>query len=221
MAFLQVKTFSQSPGTAAQSATFDNPIQSGSLLYVATSWGDGGQGVITGVQDNLGNVLAEIVGCRSSDPVNGQYMTNFWGRTVTPGTSTVTVTLNAAYPFPRLIIAEYSQALALDQSFSNFQPSAPSGSNGVTVGPVTTPLQELVIVCAEDTNEGNTWTAGTGFTLRAQVAGTGLALEDALLPAGLLNGTFTNNNASRVESSLATFVQVTGQTPHITSPMGG
>src|SRR5262249_45369946 len=119
------------------------------------------------------------------------------------------------------IVAEYSGAVARDQATSNFQTAAPSSTDGVTTGSVTTTSPDLVICSAEDTTGAPTISAGTGFTKRAQTEG--LVLEDLTQSGqGPIVGTFTNSiGPSRVESNICTFTQSRGLAPYLHSPMGG
>ncbi|MGC2829986.1 MAG: hypothetical protein WB994_10130, partial [Candidatus Acidiferrum sp.] len=153
--FIQLGTVNQPTGSATSySCAYPQPNGSGNTLMLAARFGTG---ATVSVIDSQGNTWLPAIGVS----VGLWYATNSKA-----GANTVTITYSAGQPFQG-VCAEYSGTFYLDQV-----PQVASGTGTVATSPsISTAYSGDLIIGfgTNDTTNGPSITAGSGFTLRAEV----------------------------------------------------
>ncbi|MFN0153264.1 MAG: PQQ-dependent sugar dehydrogenase, partial [Gaiella sp.] len=144
-------------------------VSAGNLLVLAV--GMSNSAATPTVTDSQGNPWAMIR--RVNDTANGQSSLVYAGRAGASGSLTVTVQ-NVGQSFDYYMLSEYSGTQAVtDGSAGQLITSVSSAIDAVTSGPVTTTVAgNLIVGFVQDTNGGRTWTPGTGFVERDELAPT-------------------------------------------------
>ena len=124
---------------------------------------------------------------------NGLTIVSFYLANITNGPKTITATFSASQVFSSLIVDEYSNIAAsspLDNHQIKYQPSIPSGNDGISSGAAITQFSGDLIYGAMN-GPGDAIAAGSNFTLR-QATGDGEHSEDMVqAAAGSISATFT------------------------------
>lgn len=161
------------------------------------------------------------------DPVEWNNLAICYATNVKGGNTTTTVTWNSSVGGNGFIASEYSginQTNPLDVSQSNITESGTTGTDAVTSNASTTLTGNELIFgdVADSATNVNNYTAGTGFTERAQqINGStdGLfATEDMIQTAtGSVAATFTQSSADSYLAGMAAFNPATS-TPTSSAP---
>ena len=211
--------------TTSFSATFPSSPSTGDLILLSLNYG--------------GNPSAPTFSC--SDPVNGQYSvsSNYFTSSISQGGAllykpnitsfggTVTCTFSPYSNYLGLGVTEYSGAATsspLDATSSNS--GATTGL--LTTGTSTTNLPgELIFTSVMDLGSGSdTYTGGTGFTIRLNTAGpgsnhSGIAHEDLTQSSpGPVSGSISITTTTTWTAALATFKPAVLSTPTGTATGG-
>jgi hypothetical protein len=177
----------------AGSKAFASNVTAGNTIVLGIRIG--GAPAIT-VSDNLGNTYA-LIGMQS-DPVTAASAYLYYAKSITGGACTVTTTGT------RMEMVEISglTATPLDQT-------AKANGTGTTVSSGATAARTQaaeIIIGVVSTNGGNTFTAGSGFTLREANADIAVQIEYQIVSAtGTDAATMTLGSSAGWSSIVATF----------------
>ena len=189
-------------GTSA-SLSFSTNITAGNILIVIARFGEVSQN--PGCSDDKGNTYVRIESVE--EPTNTDTLTLWYALAAAAGATQVTIT-NASSTTRRWIIAEYDAAsttIAADQHTGTIGDSITPDSGNVT----TTSASELLVSAGHSSN-GRTFTAGTGYTKRQEIA-TKVALEDkSVSSTGTYSGSWTLSAQDLWAASIVTFSSTAG-----------
>jgi hypothetical protein len=214
ISFVQQKSaVPQAPQTAV-SATFSAAQVAGDTNVVAIGWSDS-TSTVTSVNDSKGNSYSLVIGPTRQANVQSQAIyvaTNIFAAAA--NTNTVTVTFNAAVPFPDIRILEYS---GLDTA-SPVEGAVGAVGTGTTSnsGNLTTTNPNDLLFAANYVTSG-TNAAGTGFTSRVITSPDGDIAEDRIVTAtGTYNATASMSSGNWVMQMVA--LRAAGSQPLAATP---
>jgi YVTN family beta-propeller protein len=200
-AFKQVNYTAPTSSQTTVNVTFTAAQSAGDLNVVAIAWYDTTSQILS-VTDNRGNNYVRAAGPTSLAQTGTQaiyYASNIVASAA--GGTTVTVTFNAAVPYPDIRIAEYSgidPLNPLDVSAAATGSSATSNSGSATT---TSPIALLV---GANYVQHYTNAAGSGYTSRAISSLNGSILEDRVVSAvGSYNATAAINSGTWIMQMVA------------------
>jgi RHS repeat-associated protein len=194
--------------STANVATFGSSVTTGDLIVVGVT--DNGTSVPTNaITDNKGNTYTRAVQVENTS--TDDYAAIFYAKNVTGGSSfAVTMTSTVA---GSLAVQEYS-GVATSTPLDQIATSTGASGNP-TSGNVTTAIDhELYFGLAWNGNNGATWTAGTGYTLRENITNNAsaerLATEDKVVTTATTTAaTFTTSSTEAFAAAIATFKPAT------------
>ncbi len=166
----------QTPQTTVN-VRFSAAQSAGSLNVVAVGWFNTTAHVLS-VTDSRGNNYVLAAG--PTTQVHAGTQAIYYAANIVAGTNTVTVTFDAAVPYPDVRIAEYSGIdlfNAFDVAISGTGTGATSNSGSVT----TTNANDLLVGANYVTT--HTTGAGSGYTSRVITTPNGSILEDRVVTA--------------------------------------
>lgn len=199
---------------ASVTATFGSSVTPGNLIVVRTAKGFTGAAGTDGVADSHSNVYTP--GPEGIGGSTNEVACQVWYFTPAVGGASFAVTFTpVASSAIAIEIGEYSAsgAYVADGSTSG----SGSGTSLSAGSFTTTGSSDLVVAIGAARGTGLTWTAGSGFTLGANAAGSGatiaFACEDALnVSPGTITPTMSNSSGTTWACAAMAFTIGTGST---------
>ena len=182
-------------GFSSVSAAFAQPQVQGHFNVIVVSWSDG-LDQVSSVVDDQGNTYTSAVGVSSAYSQSIYYAPN-----IRAGTNTVTVTLSAKVPDPKLRVFEYA-GLASASPVDRSSTSSSSGTN-VKTGPITTTNAHDLLFSANVVGTVTTG-PGEGYTQR-QLDNGDLVQDRVVTAAGMYSATATLTNPADWVMQLVAF----------------
>lgn len=164
---------------------------------------------VSSVTDTAGNTYTKATSIlQSGDGLELWYAYNITGN----ASNVITANLDGSYRYRYIIAAQYSGVYTggdpLDVTATG---GHAGGSASITSGTfTTTQADELVVASATIAQSNTSWTAGSGYTKRADSPQAVTSLEDKIVSSLLTNDTASYTNSSATESKsivVATFVE--------------
>lgn len=187
--------------SGATIATGVGSITTGNLLACTIFWT--GAGTISGVAGTGGNTFAQASGAffhsSSNDNVDVWYIENVTGASNFASTATFSV----AQTFRRIICNQYS-GVATAGSIDISTNQITTAGTSVSATLITTTANDL-IVAGVTSSVSQTYTQGTGFTLRSTVQGTDTQSEDEITTTAGSYAVAISGNSGRLIMTAASF----------------
>lgn len=186
---------------------FGSNNTAGNLIVAAVSWNSAAATTVM-CSDSQNNPYTVVN--IWNDTTNSRALSICYAPSVKAGANTVTATFGASSTFRRIIVSEYSGAVALspyDVSAGVGGSTGTTATDGVTSGSATTSQGgELIYGAVMDTGTITTVAAGTGFTQRFSLNSKDLAVQDQQQSAaGALASTQTFGTSQRYNAGMVTF----------------
>ena len=201
-------------GNAAVAFSASN-ITTNDLIVVHCLWGNTTQ-TLSSVTDTAGNTYTLIANSSVTESTNMRTQSAYAIITAGSGTKpTITCTRSSTSNAAWIEVAEYSGTATsgvLDQSAGTSGTSATPTSPSVT----TTASGELIVgLFTQDGGAGETWTGGSGYTLRSPSTGSNeRALEDQVQStAGSISANATMSSSQSWTAVIITFKASGGAPP--------
>lgn len=189
-------------GSSGTTVAVSITATTGNLL--AVEFNSTGSNAITLSSCSDGTNTYTVVDNVTGSPMSATSAGDAYAKSITGGTLTVTCTISGT-TIPIIFVAEISGASTtapLDGHACNGQNSVGTGTDAVTVGPITTTATDLIWATTADGNQGATINAGTGYTLDKAQNSSRIATHKTTNPAaGSITSTFTDTNASADNAS--------------------
>jgi hypothetical protein len=161
---------------AATSLTTGNAIIVGARFYDPT-----GTVTVSSVTDTAGNTY--IQGPPKFASGTGEHLVIWHALNVTGHASNVvSVNLSAAVQFWGVVTAQYS-GIATSSAYDTTATALNGGATMTTGAFTTAQAEEVIFAVAQVANTGQTWTAGSGYTIRAQDASNVTVVQDKIVLA--------------------------------------
>lgn len=200
IAFVQQKV-EQSTSSVSSFTTSSMTVTAGHTLVVASSANKSGAGINLAITDSVGDAFATAV--ISEVEPSGQRVQWDVSDGVAGGSMTATVTMTGDTGVLSIAVHDYSGATAAVQTTSAGQASDHAPSCGELLPPSAGDL--YVMACTHNGSANETFTAGSGFTRRANLTLTAnmpLGTED-LVSSGSQIGSATYGGAGAVSWNAA------------------
>lgn len=169
MAFVRVQGTNHENGvTTTPFCTLGATVGVGNAIFVTVVWDSGVGDTVTGITDDKGNVYTLVDLLRNATNSGSMQTAYFLNAINAP--ITITATLSAADNFvAEVMVDEYSgiaTSAALDGHAINSQDAPGTGADAVTSTNANTTVNGNLIYGVSGNLDGNTNTAGTGYTIR-------------------------------------------------------
>jgi RHS repeat-associated protein len=190
-------TLVQSGVNHSSAVTLGSAVSTGDAIVVGVT----NFGAVSTVTDNKGNTYTKV-----ADAKNGtDHAAIYYAKNVTGG-STFTITSNAGGTIAAHEYSGIATSTPLDKTASSTGTGTVLSSGTVTVGND----HEVYFAVGWSDNSGDTWTAGSGYTLRQQETDNNtwerLATEDAILSSASTSvARFTVTTSDSWAAAIATF----------------
>lgn len=205
----QVCSNTADAASATITCVFPGNTTTGNLLVCGFT--NGTTGTITSVTDGTNAQTQAVTATHASGQVTKiYYAANITGLT----TPTVTVTFDSLAAFRRIVCAEYTGIVTsspVGVTDSNISDTGTSITTNDGSPPTTTAGNELIVGVATSEGSAATWSAGSGFTERAENSGNfRLVLVDKVETTGgtTAEALFTLSTTDEATAVMATFKAV-------------
>jgi hypothetical protein len=155
-------------------------LTTGNAIIVGARWfNPGGGTTVVSVTDTAGNTYVQ--GPAKFDSGSGEQLIVWIAMNVTGHASNVvSVNLSAGVQYWGVVTAQYS-GLATSSAYDATATDATFGTTLTSSAFTTAQADELLFCVAQVANTGTTWTAGTGYTIRAQDASQVTVIQDQIV----------------------------------------